>query len=80
MIQNVFYNLVIMLCSQKHLNDGFVFLKACSFSFHKTLINGLEWYGLLVNFCDLFISYLDSHSDGTHSLQTAKIGEQEMQC
>ncbi len=31
-------------------------------------------------FDDLFICYLDSHSDGTHSVQTAKIGEQEMQC
>ncbi len=26
------------------------------------------------------VDYLDSHSDGTHSVQTAKIGEQEMQC
>ncbi len=25
--------------------------------------------GLLVDYCDVFISYLDSHSDGTHSLQ-----------
>ncbi len=24
---------------------------------------------LLVNYCDVFISYLDFHSDGTHSLQ-----------
>ncbi len=25
--------------------------------------------GLLVDYCDVFISYLDSQSDGTHSLQ-----------
>ncbi len=25
---------------------------------------------LLVDYCDVFISSLDSHSDGTHSLQT----------
>ncbi len=25
--------------------------------------------GLLVDYCDVFISCLDSHSDGTHSLQ-----------
>ncbi len=30
------------------------------------LIDGLEWCGLL---CGVFISCLDSHSDGTHSLQ-----------
>ncbi len=33
-----------------------------SFWLHKMLIVGLEW-------CGLFISCLDSHSDGTHSLQ-----------
>ncbi len=45
------------------------FLKTCSFSLHKTLFDGLEWCGLLVHYCDVFISCLDSHSDGTHSLQ-----------
>ncbi len=30
-----------------------------------------------VDYCDVFISCLDSHSDGTHSLQK-KIGEQVM--
>ncbi len=38
----------------------------CSFWLHKTLI---EWCGSLVDYCDVFISCLDSHSDGTHSLQ-----------
>ncbi len=33
--------------------------------FHKTLIYGLEWCGLLW----FFISCLDSYCDGTHSLQ-----------
>ncbi len=37
-----------------------------AFSLHKTLTGGLESCGLLV---DVFISCLDSHSDGTHSLQ-----------
>ncbi len=32
------------------------------------LTDGLEWCGLLVDYCDVFISCLDSHSDGTHSL------------
>ncbi len=32
--------------------------------------DGLEWCGLLVDYCDVFISCLDSHSDGTHSLQS----------
>ncbi len=46
------------------------FLQTCSFSIHKTVIDGLEWRGLLVDYCDVFISCLDSHSDGTHSLQS----------
>ncbi len=29
-----------------------------------------KWCGLLVDYCDVFISCLDSHSDGTHSLQS----------
>ncbi len=33
------------------------------------LTDGLEWCGSLVDYCDVFISCLDSHSDGTHSLQ-----------
>ncbi len=37
---------------------------------HKTLTDGLEWCGLLVDYCNVFISCLDSHSDGTHSLQS----------
>ncbi len=40
-----------------------------SFLLHKALIDGLEMCGLLVDYCDVFISCLDSHSDGTHSLQ-----------
>ncbi len=43
--------------------------QTCSSSHHKTLIDELEWCGLLVDYCDVFISCLDSHSDGTHSLQ-----------
>ncbi len=39
-----------------------------SFLLHK-LSDGLESCGLLVDYCDVFISCLDSHSDGTHSLQ-----------
>ncbi len=40
----------------KHLNDG-LFLTNVS----------LDWS--VVDYCDVFISCLDSHSDGTHSLQ-----------
>ncbi len=39
------------------------------FSLHKMLIDGLELCGVLVDYCDVFISSLDSHSEGTHSLQ-----------
>ncbi len=34
-----------------------------SFLIHKTLIDGVDC-------CDVYISCLDSHSDGTHSLQS----------
>ncbi len=50
----------------KCLNDSFVSYKH-SFPLHKMLIDGLESYGLLVEYCDAFISCLYSHSDGTHS-------------
>ncbi len=30
----------------------------------------MEWCVLLVDYCDVFISCLDSNSDGTHSLQS----------
>ncbi len=46
------------------------FLITHSFSLHKMLIDGLEWCRLLVHYCDVFISCLDSNSDGTHSLQS----------
>ncbi len=39
------------------------------YSLQNMLIDGLEWCGWLVDYCDVFISCLDSHSDGTHSLQ-----------
>ncbi len=39
------------------------------FSLHEMLIVGLELYELLVDYCDVFINCLDSHSDGRHSLQ-----------
>ncbi len=50
----------------KHLNDGFLSYKHAAFLLHKMLIDGLESCGLLVDYCDVFISCLDSHSDGTH--------------
>ncbi len=53
----------------KCLNGGFANYKHTVFLLHKMLIDGLEWCGLLVDYCDVFISCLDSHSDGTHSLQ-----------
>ncbi len=46
-----------------------LFLTNSSFCLLQMLTDGLEWCGLLVDYCDVFISCLDSHSDGTHSLQ-----------
>ncbi len=40
-----------------------------NFLLNKILIDGLAWFGLLVDYCDVFISCLDSHSDGIHLLQ-----------
>ncbi len=39
------------------------------FSVYKMLNDGLELCGLLLGYCDVFISCLDSHSDSIHSLQ-----------
>ncbi len=43
----------------------------CIPAYHVDYTTGLEWCGLLVDYCDVFISCLDSHSDGTHSLQSS---------
>ncbi len=43
--------------------------KHAAFRFTKVSVDGLEWCGLLVDYCDVCISCLDSYSDGTHSLQ-----------
>ncbi len=45
------------------------FLQTHRLSLHKMWIDGLGWCGLFVDYCDVFISCLDSHFDGTHSLQ-----------
>ncbi len=47
-----------------------------TFSLHNMLNDELEWCKLLVDYCDIFISCLYSHSDGTHSLQ--RIGHGHM--
>ncbi len=39
------------------------------FLIKQPFIAGQELCGFLVDYCDVFISCLDSHSDGTHSLQ-----------
>ncbi len=53
-------------------SDGLKLKTSCwicfSFCLLKMLTDGLECCGLLVDYCDVFISCLDSHSDGTHSL------------
>ncbi len=42
------------------------FLQTQSFSFHKTFSNGQESGGLLVVYCDVFISCLDSQTAPIH--------------
>ncbi len=48
-------------------NRRWTFSLVHSFSLLRMLIAGLEWSGLFVDYCGVFISCLDSHSDGTHS-------------
>ncbi len=50
------------VCEHKHLRD--LFLINTAFRFTGWLL--MDW--ICVNYCDVFISCLDSHSDGTHSL------------
>ncbi len=58
------------------MNDEFVSYKH-SFLLHKMLIDGLELHRFLVDYCDVFISCLVSHSDGTIHCR-GSIGEQVM--
>ncbi len=37
-------------------------------SLHMICIDGLELCRLLLDYCDAFISFLESHSESTHSL------------
>ncbi len=46
------------------LNDWFLSYKHTAFDFTRCEL--MDWSG--VEYCDVFISRLDSHSDGTHSL------------
>ncbi len=48
--------------------DGFVFPQTRRFSLYKMLNDALESCGLVVDYCEGFMSCLESHSDGTHSL------------
>ncbi len=54
----------------KNKNALMICFLQTQFSLHKILIDGLQSCGLLVDCCDVFISCLDSQSDGTHSLQS----------
>ncbi len=45
------------------------FFSSSKFLFHKILTDGLEWCELLVDYCDVFVKCLDTHSDDTHSLK-----------
>ncbi len=65
-IQSIHISLLIQVRLLFHLKMQYYGLLTHSFWLHSTLIDGLEWCWLLV---DVFISCLDSHSDGTHSLQ-----------
>ncbi len=59
-----------ILARSNSLNDVLMDFFLTDMQLLKTLTDGLEWCGLLVDYCDVFISCLDSHSDGTHSLQS----------
>ncbi len=46
-----------------------LFLTNMQLPVHKTFTDRLESCGLLEDYCEVFSSCLNSHSDGTHSLQ-----------
>ncbi len=46
-----------------------LFITETQFLVSQDFFDELQWCGLLVDYCDAFISSLDSHSDGTPSLQ-----------
>ncbi len=60
---------LLVICDLLIQTRWFLHLQKASLSLYKVLIDGVESCGLLVDYCDVFISCLDSHSDGTHSLQ-----------
>ncbi len=65
-----YFNILILLILINSLKLKTSYYWICFiFSLLQMLSDGLEWCGLLVDYCDVFISCLDSHSDGTHSLQ-----------
>ncbi len=61
----VFWPGVTSKMKLKCFNDGFIYKHAVWL--HTMLIGGLDWRD--VDYCCVFIICLDSHSDGTHSLQ-----------
>ncbi len=65
---------LFILAEKNCVNNVVVFFKHTT-SLKKVLFDGLESCGFLVDYCDVLISSLISHSDGTHSLQSI-IGEQ----
>ncbi len=66
------YNLIMDYCILvRSLNDGFLFSICLQTRNYLLMLNDgqeLCMLGLLMNYCDVFVSCLDSHSDGTHSL------------
>ncbi len=54
---------------ESNIMEKLVSYKAFHFSGVRTLTDGLESFVLLEDYCDVFISCLNTHSDGTHSLQ-----------
>ncbi len=52
---------------------SFIFLMA----FHNMLIEELESCGLLMDYCNVFISCSDSHSDGTRNAKFLQICSDE---
>ncbi len=63
-----------------HTNNGLKVLKRIFIDLFTNAVDGLESSGLFVDYYDAFIRCLDSHSDGTHSLQSNYFSKDGLSC
>ncbi len=73
----LFWPETILNLKHRDLNGGFA-SKMQLFTSQDINLTFFTSFGLLVDYCNVFISCLDSHSDGTHSLQMIHWGASDV--